>query len=129
MEGRRRGALDGSEMATSTSTQGFHDPETGTISYVVHEHAGRRAAVIDPVLDYDPKSGHTSTRSVDRLLAHVASEKLHVDWILETHAHADHLSAACHVRERVGGRIGIGEHIRDVQATFASLFGFGPEFA
>jgi glyoxylase-like metal-dependent hydrolase (beta-lactamase superfamily II) len=116
-------------MAHSTSTQGFHDPDTGTISYVVHDRATRRAAVIDPVLDYDPKSGHTSTRSVDRLLAQVASEELQVDWILETHAHADHLSAACHVRERVGGRIGIGAHIREVQSTFAALFGFEPEFA
>ncbi len=122
-------ASNGNQMATSTSTQGFHDADTGTISYVVHEHDSRRAAVIDPVLDYDPKSGHTATRSMDRLLAHIEREKLQVDWILETHAHADHLSAACQLRERVGGRIGIGEHIREVQSTFAGLFGFEAEFA
>ena len=116
-------------MATSTSTQGFHDPDTGTISYVVHDVGSRHAAVIDPVLDYDPKSGHTSTRSADRLLAHIAAEKLHVEWILETHAHADHLSAAPYVRKRAGGRIGIGEHIREVQSTFAALFHFEPEYA
>ena len=116
-------------MGASTSMQGFHDAETGTVSYVVHERESRRAAVIDPVLDFDPKSGHTSTRSADRLLAHVAAEKLRVDWILETHAHADHLSAAPYVRSRVGGRIGIGEHIREVQATFAAMFNLGPSFA
>jgi glyoxylase-like metal-dependent hydrolase (beta-lactamase superfamily II) len=115
-------------MATSTSTQGFHDPDTGTISYVIHEHESGRAAVIDPVLDFDPKSGHTSTRSADRLLAHIDSEKLQVDWILETHAHADHLSAAPYVRRKAGGRIGIGAHICAVQSTFAALFNFGAEF-
>jgi len=115
-------------MGTSTSTQGFHDADTGTVSYVVHELASRRAAIVDPVLDYDYKSGHTSTRSADRLLAHVAEHRLQVDWILETHAHADHLSAAQHVRDRVGGRIGIGEHICEVQSTFAALFNFEPPF-
>jgi glyoxylase-like metal-dependent hydrolase (beta-lactamase superfamily II) len=116
-------------MGTATSMQGFHDPETGTVSYVVHDRATRRAAVIDPVLDYDSKSGHTATRSADRLLAHVAEHALQVDWILETHAHADHLSAAPYVRERTGGRIGIGECIREVQSTFAALFNFEPGFA
>ncbi len=116
-------------MATWTSTQGFHDPDTGTLSYVVHDRESRRAAVIDPVLDYDARSGHTSTRSADRLLAHLAGQKLQVEWILETHAHADHLSAAPYLREHAGGRIGIGEHIREVQATFAALFNFEPEFA
>jgi glyoxylase-like metal-dependent hydrolase (beta-lactamase superfamily II) len=116
------------EMGDATSTRGFFDPQTGTVSYVVWEHAGGRAAVVDPVLDYDFKSGHTSTRSVDRVLAHVAAEGLRVDWILETHAHADHLSAARHVRDRVGGRIGIGRQIVEVQATFARLFNFGTAF-
>ena len=69
-------------MGAATITQGFHDADTGTVSYVVHERESRRAAVIDPVLDYDPKSGHTATRSADRLLAHVSAEKLRVDWIL-----------------------------------------------
>ncbi|WP_285411345.1 MBL fold metallo-hydrolase [Variovorax sp. efr-133-TYG-130] len=115
-------------MTTRTTTQGFFDPATWTISYVVWEHATRHAAVIDPVLDYDFKSGHTRTVSADRLLAHVRDHGLQVDWILETHAHADHLSGARHVQAQVGGRIAIGEHIRVVQSTFKKLFNFEQGF-
>ncbi|REN11266.1 MBL fold metallo-hydrolase, partial [Mycobacterium tuberculosis] len=78
--------------------------------------ATKHAAVIDPVLDYDFKSGHTDTVSADRLLAYIRAQSLQIDWILETHAHADHLSGARHVQSQVGGRIAIGEHIRTVQA-------------
>ncbi|MDR6427425.1 glyoxylase-like metal-dependent hydrolase (beta-lactamase superfamily II) [Variovorax beijingensis] len=116
---------------TPTSVQAFFDPQTGTVSYLVWDPATLRAAVIDPVLDYDFKSGHTGTASVDRVLACVAEHGLQVDWILETHAHADHLSAAAYLQERVGGRVAIGEHIRTVQATFKELFnlerGFLPD--
>jgi glyoxylase-like metal-dependent hydrolase (beta-lactamase superfamily II) len=116
---------------TSASVQAFFDPRTGTVSYVVWDPASLRAAVIDPVLDYDFKSGHTGTASVDRVLACVAEHGLQVDWILETHAHADHLSAASYLQQRVGGRIAIGEHIRTVQGTFKKLFnlerGFLPD--
>ncbi|MDP9964500.1 glyoxylase-like metal-dependent hydrolase (beta-lactamase superfamily II) [Variovorax paradoxus] len=116
---------------TSASVQAFFDPQTGTVSYLVWDPVTLRAAVIDPVLDYDFKSGHTGTASVDRVLACVAEHGLQVDWILETHAHADHLSAAAYLQERVGGRVAIGEHIRTVQATFKTLFnlerGFLPD--
>lgn len=118
-------------MTARTTTQGFFDPATWTISYVVWEHATRHAAVIDPVLDYDFKSGHTGTASADKLLAYVRDHGLSVDWILETHAHADHLSGARHVQEQVGGKIAIGENIRVVQSTFKKLFnlerGFLPD--
>ena len=109
-------------MAARTTTQGFFDPNTWTVSYVVWDHATRRAAVIDPVLDYDFKSGHTGTVSADRVTAYVREQGLQVDWILETHAHADHLSGARHVQAQVGGRVAIGENIRSVQATFKKLY-------
>ncbi|MDM0083459.1 MBL fold metallo-hydrolase [Variovorax sp. J31P179] len=115
-------------MANRATTQGFFDPQTWTISYVVWDPATRRAAVIDPVLDYDFRSGRTSTRSADRLLAHVRDNGLQVDWILETHAHADHLSGARHVQAQAGGRIAIGENIRLVQSTFKKLFNLEPGF-
>jgi glyoxylase-like metal-dependent hydrolase (beta-lactamase superfamily II) len=115
-------ALTEDSMATRTTTQGFFDPNTWTVSYVVWDHATERAAVIDPVLDFDFKSGHTSTASADRLLAYVRDKGLQVDWILETHAHADHLSGARYVQAQVGGLIAIGENIRTVQATFKKLY-------
>ncbi|MGV3570410.1 MAG: MBL fold metallo-hydrolase [Ramlibacter sp.] len=111
-------------MSSRITTRAFFDRSTGTVSYVVSDNASRAAAVIDPVLDYDFRSGHTDTRSADQLLAHVEAERLRVEWILETHAHADHLSAARHVQQRAGGRIAIGENIREVQATFRKLFNF-----
>jgi glyoxylase-like metal-dependent hydrolase (beta-lactamase superfamily II) len=101
---------------------GFHDPATGTVSHVVHDPATRQAAVIDPVLDYDAAAGRTSTRSANRLLEHLRAEGLRLQWILETHAHADHLSAAPYLKNQAGGLIAIGEHIREVQATFGRLY-------
>ena len=109
-------------MTERTTTQAFFEPETGTVSYIVWEHATRHAAVIDPVLDYNFKSGRTSTRSADRLLAYLSSHCLTVEWILETHAHADHLSSARYLQERVGGRIAIGENICQVQAVFKKIY-------
>jgi glyoxylase-like metal-dependent hydrolase (beta-lactamase superfamily II) len=118
-------------MTTRTTTQGFFDPHTWTVSYVVWDPVTERAAVIDPVLDYDFKSGHTSTASADRLLAYVRDQGLQVDWILETHAHADHMSGARYVQAQVGGLVAIGENIRTVQATFKKLYnlerGFLPD--
>lgn len=107
----------------------FFDAATNTFTYVVADEAARRAAVIDPVLDFDPKAARLSTASADAVLAWLGRERLELDWTLETHAHADHLSAAAYLKERAGGRIGIGEGIRTVQQTFARVFGLGPRFA
>ena len=115
-------------MNTRTTTQAFFDPQTWTVSYLVWDRASRHAAVIDPVLDYDFKSGHTSTRSADQVLACVRAQGLQVDWILETHAHADHLSGARYLQQRTGGRIAIGEHIREVQATFRKIYNLERSF-
>ena len=115
-------------MNFQTTTQSFFDPATGTVTYVVSDPATRRAAVIDPVLDYDAKSGHTSAASVGRVLDYVKAHDLQLDWILETHAHADHLSAAHYLQERLGGRIAIGERIRGVQAVFRKIYNFDVSF-
>jgi len=109
-------------MNARTTTQAFFDPDTWTVTYAVWDHATKHAAVIDPVLDFDFKSGRTGTRSADSMLAYLRHNQLKVDWILETHAHADHLSGARYLQEHVGGRIAIGERIREVQATFKQLY-------
>lgn len=109
--------------------QAFHDPHTGTVSYLLWDAVSLRAAVIDPVLDFSIRSGRTSTESADQIAEQVELQGLTVDWILETHAHADHLSAARHLQRRFGGgRIAIGEHIREVQATFKTLFNLERNF-
>ena len=110
---------------TSPSITAFFDEATFTVSYVVADPATGHAAVIDPVLDYDAASGRTSTDSADRVLAHVARNELTVDWVLETHVHADHLTAAPYVREKTGGKIGIGRHVTAVQQTFREVFNLG----
>jgi len=102
--------------------KGFFDEATNTISYVVSDPATARAAILDSVLDYDAAAGRTSTGSADRLIAYVRAQGLTVDWILETHAHADHLTAAPYLQQEVGGRIGIGRHITEVQKVFGELF-------
>ncbi|MES2105579.1 MAG: MBL fold metallo-hydrolase [Pseudomonadota bacterium] len=108
--------------------QAFFDKATSTVSYVVYDKPGGHAAIIDPVLDYDPKSGRTGTSSADQLIAYVQQQSLGVDWILETHAHADHLSSAHYLKEQLGGRLAIGEHIRQVQKNFKALFNLEREF-
>jgi glyoxylase-like metal-dependent hydrolase (beta-lactamase superfamily II) len=115
-------------MRSQTTIQAFFDPATWTVSYVVWDTETRQAAVIDPVLDYDFKSGHTRTESADRVLAYVRGNGLQLDWILETHAHADHLSGAHYLREQAGGRIAIGERIREVQAVFRKIYNFERSF-
>ncbi len=109
-------------MTSSPEIEAFFDEATFTISYLVADPASGRMAIIDPVLDYDPRSGKVSTASADRLLARVADRGGKVDWILETHAHADHLSAAQYLKARTGAATVIGEHIRDVQRIFAPVF-------
>ena len=115
-------------MSERITTRAFFDPQTWTVTYVVWDPATRRAAVIDPVLDYDFKSGHTGTASADQVLACVDENALHVDWILETHAHADHLSGARYLQRHVGGKVAIGENIRAVQATFKKLYNLERSF-
>jgi glyoxylase-like metal-dependent hydrolase (beta-lactamase superfamily II) len=109
--------------------EGFYDTVTGTVSYVIYDQPQGHAAIIDPVLDYDPKSGRTQTLSADKVIAFVHEQELTVDWILETHAHADHLSSARYLQEKLGGRIAIGGHITQVQTIFKKLFNLEPGFA
>jgi len=109
--------------------EGFFDAATWTVSYLVVDRDTKQCALIDSVLDYDPKSGRTDTASADRLISRVRELGAQVQWILETHVHADHLSAAPHLRRALGGRVAIGSHIRTVQQVFGKLFNAGPEFA
>lgn len=106
----------------------FFDAVTSTISYVVHDPVTMRAAIIDSVLDYDPAAGRTSTASAETLLAYVRETGLVIDWLLETHAHADHLSGAPWLQAQLGGAIAIGEHIVRVQEVFGGIFNSGSDF-
>lgn len=105
--------------------QAFFDEHTFTVTYLVSDPSARRAVIIDSVLDFDPKSGRTSTQSAEKVLAAIKAKDLSVDWILETHAHADHLSASVFLKERTGGKVAIGEHIKDVQNVFKPIFNAG----
>ena len=106
----------------------FFDPVTGTVSYVLADTTSGQCAVIDPVLDFDPKSGTLTSASSDRLIDYVRAQGWQVQWILETHAHADHLSGAQHIRHHLGGKVAIGVHIRAVQKMFRSIFHFERSF-
>lgn len=106
----------------------FFDHDTNTVSYVVHDPETLRGAVIDSVLDYDPASGRTAFASANAILAYVAEKDLGIDWLLETHAHADHLSAAPYLQQKLGGKIAIGASITLVQNVFGKLFNAGSEF-
>lgn len=108
--------------------EAFFDKTTSTISYVVYEKPGSACAIIDSVLGYDPKSGRTTSAPVEPLLAFIRKNGLIVEWILETHAHADHLSAGAFLREQLGGTLAIGENIRHVQGVFNKIFHLEPEF-
>ena len=110
------------------TVEAFFDPATWTVSYVVFDLPGGTCAVVDSVLDYDPKSGRTRTNSADRLIDFIRAKDLRVEWLLETHAHADHLSAAHYLRKQVGGKIAIGAGITDVQNVFKGIFHLEPEF-
>lgn len=121
-------------MPHAIEIEAFFDEPTNTVSYLVADPETARAAIIDPVLDYDHRTGETSTGSADAILAAAAKRSVVVEWVLETHAHADHLSAAPYIKAKTNARVGIGEHIRDVQRIFRSVFnaadvkGDGSEF-
>ncbi len=115
-------------QAVSPSVTAFFDEATNTISYAVRDPQGVAVAVIDSVLDFDYASGRTDTRSADAILAWIAEHDLRLEWILETHVHADHLSAAPYLQQRAGGKIGIGHNITVVQDTFGKVFNEGTEF-
>ncbi|HEY1132069.1 MAG TPA: MBL fold metallo-hydrolase [Roseateles sp.] len=115
--------------ASRMQVEGFFDAATWTVSYLVLDRPTGQCALIDSVLDYDPKSGRTSTASADRLIERVRQLGARVQWILETHVHADHLSAAPYLRQALGGRLAIGGHITTVQQVFGDLFNAGDDFA
>jgi glyoxylase-like metal-dependent hydrolase (beta-lactamase superfamily II) len=104
------------------TVKAFFDPQTWTYTYVVYESKGSPCIVIDSVLNYDPKSGRTTTESADEVIAFVKDNHLQLEWILETHAHADHLTAAPYIQEKLGGKIAIGDHITTVQGVFKGVF-------
>lgn len=116
-------------ISDTLRVEAFFDSQTWTISYLVMDQASRRCALIDSVLDYDPKSGRTRTESADRLIARVQELDARVDWILETHVHADHLSAAAYLKDKLGAQVAIGNQITRVQKVFGALFNEAPTFA
>lgn len=115
--------------AINPLVHGIFDPATWTVTYVVYEKEGSSCAIIDSVLDYDPKSGRTRTDSADKVIAFVREKRLTVEWILETHAHADHLTAAPYLKQHLGGKIAIGDHISTVQQVFKGIFNLEPSFS
>lgn len=106
----------------------FFDKATWTFTYVVSDPEARACIVIDPVLNYDPKSGRTLTQSADQVLEYITSNQLQLEWILETHAHADHLTAAKYLQDMLGGKIAIGEKVQKIQGVFKGIFNLGDEF-
>ena len=126
---QKAGEMVSAVPSGAVSVESFFDEATFTVSYVAHDPTTRRAAIIDSVLDYDPASGRTSFQSADAILAYIQQENLTVDWLLETHAHADHLSAAPYLQGKLGGKLAIGADILHVQQIFGKLFNAGTEFA
>jgi glyoxylase-like metal-dependent hydrolase (beta-lactamase superfamily II) len=115
--------------ANRLAVEAFFDEPTNTASYVIHDPATGRAGIVDSVLDFDAASGRTSTVSADAMIAFVKAHGLTVDWLLESHAHADHLSAAPYIQRELGGKLAIGREIITVQNVFGKIFNFGTEFA
>ena len=116
-------------MDSAMQVEGFYDEATSTVSYIVLDRETKQCAIVDSVLDYDPKSGRTSTQSADQLIARVRALGARVQWLLETHVHADHLSAAPYIKEKLGGTLAIGQQITVVQNVFGQLFNAGDSFA
>jgi len=117
-----------SKATVNPQVHGIFDPATWTVTYVVYEKPGAACAIIDSVLDYDPKSGRTSHRSADQVIEFVKAKDLKLAWILETHAHADHLTAAPYLKQALGGQTAIGDHISGVQKVFKGIFNMEAEF-
>ncbi|ASR53776.1 MBL fold metallo-hydrolase [Blastomonas fulva] len=117
-----------SDAALRPEIASFFDPATYTVTYVVHDPETMEAAIVDSVLDFDPNSGRTSTLSAEKVIDYVNSHNLKVTWLLETHAHADHFSAAPYLQEKLGGKIAIGAEITTVQNVFGKLFNAGTDF-
>jgi glyoxylase-like metal-dependent hydrolase (beta-lactamase superfamily II) len=116
------------DTAMGPNVHAFFDPDTWSLTYIVQDPNSGSCAIVDPVLDYEAASGQTTTESADGVVAKVEAENLTVEWILETHVHADHLSAAPYLQKRLGGKIGIGAHITELQNIFGNLFNAEPEF-
>ena len=119
---------DAQPTATQANVHGIFDPATWTVTYVVYEKPGSACVIIDSVLDYDPKSGRTSYTSADKVIAFVQEQALEVQWILETHAHADHVSGAAYLKSKLGGKLAIGDKIKGVQKVFAGIFNLEADF-
>ncbi|MEJ0096288.1 MAG: MBL fold metallo-hydrolase [Methylocella sp.] len=115
--------------APAPVVKAFFDEPTNTVSYVVSDPVTKSAAIIDSVLDYDAAAGRTATTAADAIIAYVEAERLSIEWLLETHAHADHLSAAPYLQEKLGGKLAIGRQIIHIQKIFGKIFNFGAEFA
>ena len=115
-------------ISNNPQVHGIFDPATWTVTYVVYEKVGSACAIIDSVLDYDHKSGRTHTTSADKVIAFVKEKNLKVEWILETHAHADHVTAAPYLKEKLGGVTAIGDHIQQVQKVFQGVFNLEASF-
>ncbi|UOM35915.1 MBL fold metallo-hydrolase [Acuticoccus sp. I52.16.1] len=116
------------DLTVKPEVEGFFDPDTHTISYVVKDPASNACAIVDSVMDIDYAAGRISTDHADRIIAFVRSRGLAVEWLIETHVHADHLSAAPYIQRELGGRLGIGRNITVVQETFGKIFNEGTEF-
>ena len=114
---------------SSAEVKAFFDHDTYTVTYIVADCTEGVCAIIDPVLDYDPDSGRTHTKSADQVIDYINEKNYRCQWIFETHVHADHLSSAPYLKSKVGGKTAIGNHVPDIQKTFGPIFNAGPEFA
>ncbi len=116
------------DLTIKPEVTGFFDAQSNTISYIVRDPASKSCAIIDPVMEFDPSAGRLTFESADQLIAHIQTHELKLEWIIETHVHADHLSGAPYIQDQLGGQIGIGEHVLTVQETFGKIFNEGTEF-
>ena len=114
---------------SQTQVTAFFEPVTSTFSYVAADPASGRCAIVDPVLDYDPRAARLAMRAAETIADHIRQHGLQVDWVLDTHVHADHFTAATALRERLGGQTGIGENLPVIQRLFREIYNLGPDFA